>query len=179
MAALKPVIAAWVVAVTFPCAAAPAVVSEPALSLDGAPAVDASVAAVAMVWPVINPLSRYRHARRALDNATPPAWVGNIPARHDLYWKTEAAMAEGNPVLALETGEEVQTPPALWIQGRPDPAHDYRDPDSPVDANEPERFIGAYRKAGGRIEMVSLEYADRARTSMEPVKSFLVAELTR
>lgn len=142
-------------------------------------ATDASVAAVAMVWPVINPLSRYRHARRALDSATPPAWVGNIPSRHDLYWKTEAAMAEGNPVLALETGEPVQTPPALWLQGRPgDNAHDYRDPDSPVELNEPERFAGAYRRAGGTIEMVSVPYATRADDSHEPVKTFLLAQLT-
>jgi acetyl esterase/lipase len=47
-----------------------------------APAVDASLRAVAMLWPVINPLSRYRHALRARDSANPPAWVGNIPDRH-------------------------------------------------------------------------------------------------
>ncbi|MDR3538057.1 MAG: alpha/beta hydrolase [Acetobacteraceae bacterium] len=144
----------------------------------GSPAVDACVAAVAMIWPVINPLSRYRHARRALDATTPPAWVGDIPARHDLYWKTEAAMADGNPILALETGETVHTPPALWVQGRPDPAHDYRDPDSPVDANEPERFVGAYRRAGGKIELVALPYPTRATTSLEPVREFLVAQLS-
>jgi acetyl esterase len=148
-----------------------------ALALPGSSGTDASVAAVVMVWPVINPLSRYRHARRALDSASPAAWAGSIPSRHELYWKTEAAMAEGNPMLALETGEAVQTPPALWVQGRPDAPHDYRDPDSPVDANEPERFVGAYRKAGGRIELVSLAYADRAATSLEPVKRFLLAEL--
>src|SRR5215469_16065410 len=38
-----------------------------------APAVDATVKAVAMLWPVINPLSRYRHALRARDSANPPA----------------------------------------------------------------------------------------------------------
>ena len=32
----------------------------------GTPAQDASVRCVAMSWPVINPLSRYRHAKRAL-----------------------------------------------------------------------------------------------------------------
>ncbi len=29
------------------------------------------------------------------------AWVGDIPSRHELYWKTEAAMEEGNPMLIL------------------------------------------------------------------------------
>lgn len=130
-----------------------------AIPLAGA---DATVGAVAMLWPVINPLSRYRHARRSRDSATPPAWVGDIPERHDLYWRTEAAMAEGNPTLALERGERLTLPPALWIQGRPDPTHDYRDPESPVAANEPERFAEAYRRAGGAIDLVEVVQADRA-----------------
>jgi len=130
-----------------------------AIPLAGA---DAKVQAVAMLWPVINPLSRYRNALRARDAANPPAWVGDIPQRHDIYWRTEAAMAEGNPMLALETGEEVVLPPALWVQGRPDPTHDYRDPDSPIDANEPERFVRNYRKAGGAIDLVEVEQATRA-----------------
>jgi hypothetical protein len=131
----------------------------------GSPAVDASIAAVAMLWPVINPLSRYRHARRARDSASPPAWVGSIPERHDLYWKTEAAMADGNPMLILERGEKVPLPPALWLQGRPDIVHDYRDPEAPIPGNEPERFVANYRKAGGDIEMISVEQA--ARTTPE------------
>ena len=57
--------------------------------------VDATVRCVAMLWPVINPLSRYRHANRLRESANPPAWVGDIPERHDLYWVTEANMAEG------------------------------------------------------------------------------------
>ncbi len=36
---------------------------------------DATVRCVAMAWPVINPLSRYRHARRLRDSADPPAWA--------------------------------------------------------------------------------------------------------
>ena len=75
-------------------------------------AVDATVKAVVMQWPVINPLSRYRNAVRLRDSANPPAWVGDIPSRHELYWKTEAAMEEGNPIMLLERGEKVQLPPA-------------------------------------------------------------------
>jgi acetyl esterase len=144
----------------------------------GGPAVDATVQCVSMTWPVINPLSRYRHARRARDTANPPAWVGNIPERHDTYWKTEANMAEGNPVLALERGEKVLTPPALWVQGRPDIVHDYRDPDSPIDANEPERFVADYRKAGGTIELLYIDYAARAgNASHDPVTAFFHRQL--
>jgi acetyl esterase len=139
----------------------------------GSPAVDATVRCVAMTWPVINPLSRYRHARRARDTANPPAWVGNIPERHDTYWKTEANMTEGNPVLALERGEKVVTLPALWVQGRPDIVHDYRDPESPVDGNEPERFVADYRKAGGSIDLLYIDYATRAgNASHDPVTAF-------
>lgn len=123
---------------------------------------DARVNAVAMLWPVINPLSRYRYALRSRDSANPPAWVGDIPQRHDLYWRTEAAMAEGNPMLALERGETLVLPPALWVQGRPDPTHDYRDPESPIQGNEPERFVANYRKASGTIDLVEVEQATRA-----------------
>ena len=126
------------------------------------PAVDARLCAVAMLWPVINPLSRYRHALAARDAAAPPAWVGDIPDRHDLFWKTEAAMADGNPLLALERGEAVETPPALWLQGRPDPVHDYHDPDGGFAGTEPERFTAAYRRAGGTIELRFVTQAERA-----------------
>ncbi len=129
---------------------------------DGLPGVDATVQCVAMLWPVINPLSRYRHALRARDSASPPGWVGDIPERHDRYWRTEAAMAEGNPMLALERGETLVLPPALWVQGRPDDTHDYRDPESPIQANEPKRFVANYRRAGGAIELVEVEQATRA-----------------
>ena len=138
---------------------------------------DASVSCVSMTWPVINPLSRYRHALRLRAADNPPAWTADIPERHDLYWKSEANMAEGNPMLALERGESVQTPPAIWVQGRPDPIHDYRDPQSPVALNEPERFVQAYRKAGGRIDLVYIENAERNTTSLAPVVRFFSTAL--
>lgn len=139
----------------------------------GSPHVDASVRCVAMAWPVINPLSRYRHAHRERDRANPPAWVADIPERHDLYWKSAENMAEGNPMLALERGEKVATPPALWLQGRPDPVHDYHDPESKFQGNEPERFAASYRKAGGDIEMIYVDQAARsAAASFEPFAAF-------
>jgi len=147
-------------------------------TIPGFPGVDAAVQCVGMLWPVINPLSRYRHARRLRDSATPAEWVGNIPERQEKYWKTEAAMADGNPVLMLECGEPARTPPALWIQGRPNDApHDYRDPDSPFEGNEPERFIAAYRKARGEIDLVVVEQGDRAEQSIEPLIAFFLSKL--
>ena len=131
----------------------------------GSPAHDATVRCVNMVWPVINPLSRYRHAKRALDGANPPAWPKSIIGRQDSYWQSEANMAEGNPTMALERGEKVLTPPAVWFQGRNDTLHDYKDVESSFEGNEPQRFVANYRKAGGTI---ALEYIDMDRGAGSP-----------
>ncbi|MGB6505030.1 MAG: alpha/beta hydrolase [Xanthobacteraceae bacterium] len=121
----------------------------------GSPQVDASVPCVVMSWPVINPLSRYRHAKRAI--ARGEEWGKSIVPRHDAYWRNEETMAEGNPMLALERGETVQLPPAIWFQARGDDVHDYKDVESSFPANEPQRFVANYRKAGGDIELVYIE----------------------
>jgi acetyl esterase len=140
---------------------------------EGFPGVDATVQAIVMQWPVINPISRYRHARRLLDGANPPAWPKGIPERHETYWKTEAAMIEGNPITILEKGEKVLTPPTLWIQGQPDQTHDYRDPESPVELNEPLRFSFNYRKAGGYIETLYVDNEKKASAiSFDPTAAF-------
>ena len=121
---------------------------------------DASVRCVAMSWPVINPLSRYRHAKRTAASPNAPEWPNGIIPRQDAYWQNEANMEEGNPLLALERGEPVLTPPAIWFQGRGDTLHDYKDPESDFAGNEPQRFVAAYRKAGGEI---ALEYIEMER----------------
>src|SRR5947207_246627 len=96
----------------------------------GSPAHDASVRCVVMSWPVIHPPRRYRHAKRAHGGANPPEWPKSIIGRQDSYWRSEAAMEEGNPMLALERAEKLLTPPAVWFQGREDMLHDYKDADS-------------------------------------------------
>jgi acetyl esterase/lipase len=142
----------------------------------GSPAVDATVRCVAMAWPVINPLSRYRNALR--ERAKGTAWVGDIPERQGAFWKNDENMTDGNPVLMLERGEKVPMPPALWVQGRPDPVHDYRDPESPVAMNEPERFAANYRKAGGKIDVLYIDYAARATAaSHDPIAAFFLKEI--
>ena len=142
----------------------------------GSPAVDASVRGVAMAWPVINPLSRYRNAVRG--RAQGEKWVGDIPERQGSFWKNDENMAEGNPLLMLERGEKVAMPPALWVQGRPDQVHDYRDPESPVALNEPERFTANYRKAGGAIELLYIDQAARTTAAAhDPVAAFFLREM--
>ena len=53
-------------------------------------------------------------------------------------------MAEGDPVLALESGETVELPPAIYLQGCDDPAHPRPDLD---------RFVENYRHVGGQVEL--------------------------
>lgn len=144
----------------------------------GSPAVDASVRAVAMSWPVINPLSRYRHAQKLGKGPNPPAFTVGMKEKHDTYWRTEAAMAEGNPMLILERREKVVMPPALWVQGKPDMVHDYHDDDSNFAGNEPERFISNYRNAGGDIEIVYIDNEQRStKASFDPVAAFFKKHL--
>jgi acetyl esterase len=126
----------------------------------GAPALDATVRCVVMSWPVINPLGRYRFAKRQAAQPNPPEWPAGIIERHHQFWGDEANMAEGNPMLALERGEKVATPPAVWFQGRGDILHDYKDEDYKGPETEAPRFVANYRKAGGSIE---LHYFDTDR----------------
>src|SRR5262245_35706063 len=142
----------------------------------GSPAVDATVRCVAMSWPVINPLSRFRNAVRG--RAAGETWVGDIPERQGSFWKNDENMTDGNPMLMLERGDKVPLLPSLWVQGRPDQVHDYRDPESPVPLNEPERFAQAYRKAGGQIELIYIEQAARATVaSYDPVAAFFLKQM--
>lgn len=123
---------------------------------EGSNPTDAAVRSVCMTWPVINPLSRLRHLERHTAAGTIPAPYSSIAERQTSFWQNDENMLDGNPMLILERGETVTLPPALWIQGRPDFMHDYRDPDSPVDANEPERFAISYRKAGGSLTIADI-----------------------
>ena len=84
----------------------------------GTPAEDARLRCVVLCWPVIDPLARYHYAKKLKAGGPPyPEVVDRVLPLHDLYWPGETAMAEGNPVLALERGETVETPPALYLQG--------------------------------------------------------------
>jgi acetyl esterase len=132
---------------------------------EGSPRVDASVRAVVMHWPIINPLSRYRSL--LLEKGRFRYGIG--------YWQTEANAAEGNPMLMLERGERVDLPRAIWIQGRSDTLHNYRDPETDFPGNEPERFVSYYRRAGGDIELVYLEQASSERNALWLTREFLRA----
>jgi acetyl esterase len=119
----------------------------------GSPDLDASVRFVVMLWPVINPYGRHRHAIRQSTGKTPPEWAQQIIRLQDGYWKTEENMKDGNPMLILERREKVATPPAIWIQSSQDDVHNYHDEESDFSGTEADRFAADYRKAGGNIDV--------------------------
>ena len=130
-------------------------------------AVDGSLRCVVMLWPIINPLSRYHYAKRRLAAPSPPDWAARIIEFHHGYWQNETNMADGSPTLLLERGVLVATPPALWIQASEDDVHNYRDPESGFDGTEADRFVARYRKAGGQIELARYE-APALFTTVKP-----------
>lgn len=121
--------------------------------------VDAAVRAVVLCWPVIDPLGRYAYAKKLIEDGEQLKQAKNWVACHDQYWADEAEMAEGNPTLALERGENVQMPPVLYLQGTADVAH--------PKANR-EHFIANYRKAGGRVELHLFEGVGEAFITTDP-----------
>jgi acetyl esterase/lipase len=104
-------------------------------SAQGATA-DAGVPYLVICWPVADPLARYRMVRKRNNQRLIDA--------HHAYWRDEAEMAEGNPQLALERGEEVRLPPALLLQGT-------NDDNVPFDSAD--RFAAAYGRRGGAIKV--------------------------
>lgn len=114
--------------------------------LEGAaPGIDARAAFVVMCWPVIDPLGRYRYARQLQAGGQPyPPAIDRVIPDHITYWGAEDQMAEGSPVLALERGEAVQTPPVLYLQGELDIVH----PRAHL-----ERFVAGWRATGGQVEL--------------------------
>ena len=121
-----------------------------------------------MSWPVINPLGRYRFAKRQGALPNPPAWPPGIIDKHHQFWGGEENMTEGNPMLILERGEKVALPPAIWHQGRGDVLHDYKDEDFKGADTEAPRFADNYKKAGGNIELHLLRQRPPARPFAGP-----------
>ena len=128
--------------------------------LDHGEAFDAKVRGVIMGAPVIDPLGRYRYAKQLKESGKSyPEFADLVLPLHDKYWKTEDAMAEGNPVMALERGERVELPPVLYIQDTRDIVHP---------RPQLERFVELYRKAGGRVDLELTEGAADAFVPRNP-----------
>ena len=130
-----------------------------AIPLKGGENIDATVAAVILCWPVIDPLGRYRYAKNLKEQGEHLKHADEWIASHDKYWQDENEMAEGNPTLALERGEKVEMPPVVYIQGTADLAH-------PKPSRE--QFIASYRKAGGSVELHLFDDVGEAFITNDP-----------
>ena len=106
------------------------------LPLPGEPDIDAKVLYIVAAWPVLDPYARYLYARESGHD--------RLAASSEAYFLTEDAMREGNPQHVLERGEQVQLPPALIVQGTND---------DNVPSSIPQRFVEAYRGAGGEVDL--------------------------
>lgn len=107
-----------------------------ATALPDAAEVDASLAYLVLPWPILDPYARYAFAKET--------GRANLVTATERYFLTEATMQEGNPQLALDRGEAVELPPTLIVQGSAD---------ANVTVAMQERFVEAYRAAGGEIEL--------------------------
>jgi acetyl esterase/lipase len=111
--------------------------------------VDATVATVVMVWPVIDPLRRFHHAKSLqAAGGKYPEQIDRVIPLHTKFWRTEEAMEEGNPVGILDRGETVEMPPVLYVQGANDIVHPKADL---------ERFVANYRKRAGEVDLALYE----------------------
>ena len=120
------------------------------LSLPDSSELDARLSFVVACWPIAHPLECYRRARELnLDG------VG----AYETYWRSPAAMSEGNPHLIVERGEAQELPPLPVLQGAADDV-------VPLDMQE--RFGAAYRAAGGHIELVRFERMPHTFVQRQP-----------
>jgi acetyl esterase/lipase len=137
----------------------------------GSPHVDGTVRCAVLCWPVIDPLGRYRYAKALKAGGPPyPDVVNRVLPGHEAYWQTEEAMAEGNPVLVLERGERVETPPVVYIQGTHDQAH----PRAHLD-----RFVSQYRKIGGQVDLELMEGEAEGYINRKPASPAVAATISR
>ncbi len=109
--------------------------------------VDATLRYIIGLYPILDPYARYLFAQQT--------GLANVIKGHDGYFHTTQAMQEGNPTLILSRGERVEQPPTLILQGTAD---------LNVTPEMQERFVAAYRAAGGSIELVTFPNTPHAFT---------------
>jgi acetyl esterase len=117
--------------------------------VDAPASIDATVAYAMPLWPILDPLARYRYVlerrgdpeRKARDPFFRPE---HLIAGHLGFFGDEATMARASALRIVEEGEAEMLPP-LWI------AHPELDENVTLEMTE--RFVAAYRRAGGVVEL--------------------------
>jgi acetyl esterase/lipase len=119
------------------------------LPLAASNGIDGKACSIVTLWPVICPQTRYREnlQRRTRGDGYYADRVG-AGLEQMKYWLDEEAMGDGSPMLAVERGDQIDTPPMLYVQALCDVIH----PRHCMD-----RFCAAYSRAGGHIEKMLLE----------------------
>jgi acetyl esterase/lipase len=126
---------------------APGFGGTPIVSPDGSPAAtpaDASVAFILVLYPVADPLARFRYVvGRQNDGSGFDA--ERLIAAHHGYFLSEAQMAEAS-VTRIVAAREARALPPVWL------AHPELDDNVPAAITD--AFVQAYQQAGGAIERV-------------------------
>jgi acetyl esterase/lipase len=116
---------------------------------DPGPSVAVRVAFVLALWPIADPLARYRYLLERIANLRPPASRFFLPERlkagHDAFFGDEATMHRASVPRLLDDGEAQHLPP-LWV------AHPELDDN--VTLAMTRALVDAYRRAGGDVELV-------------------------
>jgi acetyl esterase/lipase len=128
--------------------AAPEHAGTPFVRPDGsldAGAGDAAVAFVVALYPVADPLARYRYALSRADEPPPPSGFDarRLIASHRAFFADEATMAAVSVTRIVQAGEATARPP-VWV-AQPDQ-------DDNVPAAITDAFVAAYGQAGGHVE---------------------------
>ncbi|HXG51569.1 MAG TPA: alpha/beta hydrolase [candidate division Zixibacteria bacterium] len=151
------------------CAMRPRHPAYAALPLPEAPAMDATLRYAVARSPISDPLARYEQAKKMQRE--------NLIRNSEIYFNPWETILDGNPQKILERGEAVALPPMLIMQG---------ELDDNVLPEVQERFVAAYRKAGGEIEyelFLGCEHRWVARPgpqtdrAVEVVKNFIARRL--
>jgi acetyl esterase/lipase len=137
--------------------------------LPAASDLDATVTYVVARSPISDPASRYEQAKK-MQRET-------LIENSEIYFKPWDTIFEGNPQLILERGESVELPPMFILQG---------DADDNVLPVVQERFVAAYRAAGGEIELEIFPGADhrwiihpgpQTDRAIDMIKAFIARQL--
>ncbi len=124
---------------------APEFLTTPVADAEG---IDARVRYALPLWPILDPAARYRYLLERLANPRPardPMFQPErLRAAQDGFFGTQATMERASALRIIEDGEAECLPP-IWL------AHPELDENVTLAMSE--RFVAAYRRAGGLAEL--------------------------